>query len=351
MIQKVSCARKTFHFHEPFAIAYEQVDSADMLIVRLKDSNGTIGLGCASPDSEVTGESLDKAEIYLQQTLTPAFFTEPWEEWYRYHIKIKETFSAFPCLRSAVEEAYLSLFTARKGIHLRNIFGGYRSSSPIMVTIGIRDVSSTVASANQKVREGFKCLKLKCGLDPEADIARVMAVRDVVPNNILLVLDANQGYTLKDAQLVVKRLKDTGVALFEQPVDAKDMDGLKALTQMKQIPIIADEAVITASDALRILTGGYADGVNIKLMKCGGPLEFIQIFHMARTMGKILMLGCMYESNISMTTGAHLAAALPIEYVDLDSGPLDFYDDVVTGGAYVENGHIFPGNPLRYTDI
>lgn len=351
MIKEISHARHTLHFHEPFAIAYEEVDSADMLIVRLIDTDGNVGYGCASPDHEVTGESLENAESYLRQHLTHTFFDDPWDEWYKYHLKIRDVFSAFPCLRSAVEEAFLSLVCARKGIRMTDLFGGYRRYSPIMVTIGIRDEASTITAARENVAEGFTCLKLKCGLDPESDMSRVKAVRAAVPDDISIVLDANQGYSLADARNMVRGLKGVGVALFEQPIDARDLEGLKSLTLMHAVPIIADESVITASDALKLLSGSYADGVNIKLMKCGGPLEFIRIFHIARTLGKLIMLGCMYESNISMTTGAHLASALPIDYVDLDSGPLDFKDDVVTGGAYVKDGNIYAGTQLVYKEL
>lgn len=82
-------------------------------------------------------------------------------------------------------------------------------------------------------------------------------------------------------------------------------------------------------------------------MKCGGPINASKIFHLAKYLKKIVAIGCMYESNISITTGVSLALALPFDYVDLDSGHLDFPDDPAIGGAKVHKGQISLHEPLR----
>ena len=99
-------------------------------------------------------------------------------------------------------------------------------------------------------------------------------------------------------------------------------------------------------DAYHLLENDFAAGVNVKLMKCGGPVNFLQIFNLAKRLNKIIMIGCMYESHISMTTGGLLALGLPIDYVDLDSGHLDFYDDPVKGGAEIINGSLSVPGPV-----
>ena len=113
---------------------------------------------------------------------------------------------------------------------------------------------------------------------------------------------------------------------------------MKMLHQQSPIPIIADESVVSFKDAFTLLTGDYVAGINIKLMKCGGLINFLKIFHLAKSLNKKIMIGCMYESNISLTTGASLALGLPIDYIDLDSGSLDFYDDPAKGGLEIKDG-------------
>ncbi|EKD63875.1 MAG: mandelate racemase/muconate lactonizing protein, partial [uncultured bacterium] len=138
----------------------------------------------------------------------------------------------------------------------------------------------------------------------------------------------------------------TGVSLIEQPIRAEDWEGLKRLHKTSPVPIIADESVVSFEDARELLSGDYVSGVNVKLMKCGGPTNFIKIFDLAKSLHKTVMLGCMYESNISLTTGANLALGMPIDYVDLDSGPLDFHDDPAVGGMEVRGGEITVERPL-----
>ena len=67
--------------------------------------------------------------------------------------------------------------------------------------------------------------------------------------------------------------RNLNIEFIEQPVHAKDWDGLKYVKDHVQTPIMADESIFSASDALKIVQGRYADLINIKLMKCGGIRE------------------------------------------------------------------------------
>ncbi|MFA6306144.1 MAG: enolase C-terminal domain-like protein, partial [Candidatus Gracilibacteria bacterium] len=197
-----------------------------------------------------------------------------------------------------------------------------------------------------RLNGGFKIIKLKCGLDIEEDISRIKTAQKIIPETHKIVLDANQGYSLTNAEKLLSKLANTHVDIIEQPIDAKDMENLKHLHKTSKIPIVADESVVSPRDACNILLNDYAAGVNIKLMKCGGPINFLQIFLLAKNLNKIMMIGCMYESNTSITMGTNLALGLPLDYVDLDSGHLDFPDDPAIGGAQVHNGKITLNKPL-----
>jgi L-Ala-D/L-Glu epimerase len=340
MIKTINAARKTLHFHAPFEIAYEKVEEADVIIIKLETDDGFIGLGNAAPDTEVTGETVEGVLSLLNEKLTPDFFSDPFESWYRYHEKIMRIFDGYPSAQAAVEEAVLNIWSQKAKMPLHMFFGGYRKSCPIMITIGIKNEKDTVDEAQKRLKEGFKIIKLKGGLDVESDMARIKAVKKIIPTGCSLILDANQGYSAKNAKKLIKSMESGDLELIEQPTVAEDIDVLKELHEISPIPIFADESVISVKDAIRLIKDDCVSGVNIKLMKCGGPLNFVNIFNLAKTSGKSVILGCMYETNISITTGAHLALGLPIDYVDLDSGHLDFYDDPTTGGAEITNGLI-----------
>lgn len=337
---------KTLHFREPFAIAYESVDTAKIIFLKIQDENGNTGYGSASPDTEVTGENIRDVYTVLQEKLTPDFFDRDIDDWYAYHEKIQNAFNGFPSAQAATEEAMLNMICQKHAISMRTLFGGYRTTCRIMITIGIKDADATAKEIHRRIAEGFQTIKIKCGLNLAEDLEKIETAQKIIPASGAIILDANQGYTMDEARELLMKLKGSNIALIEQPIASKNREGLKKLRDIKSIPIIADEAVVSVQDAIELITGEYVDGVNIKLMKCGGPINFTKIFHLAKQYKKTIMIGCMYESNVSLTTAANLALALPIDYVDLDSGHLDFTDDPAQGGMEINRGKISIKSPL-----
>lgn len=346
MIKHVAIKSYKLHFRQALKIAYEAVEAVEVIIVKITDQQGNFGLGCAAPDSFVTQETIPQLSDVLRRKLNKNFFDLPLDNWYGYHQKIQSVFSGLPSAQTAVEEAVLNLFVNRHHITLVHLFGGYRQAAIMSVTIGIQNLAETLLDVKQRLKQGFQSLKLKGGLDLKGDLLRIKAVRQLVPLKIKVAFDANQGYTFSEAKRLLQTLKGSNISFIEQPVKAADRAGLKKLRQLKCLPIIGDEAIISYQDALELLSGDYVDGVNIKLMKCGGPINFIKIFHLAKSLGKMVMIGCMYESNISITTGASLAMALPIDVVELDSGHFDHDDDPAQGGAIFSHGLIKLGKKL-----
>ena len=125
-----------------------------------------------------------------------------------------------------------------------------------------------VADSLAACSRGFRILKVKVGTDVELDLARLSAIRSAVPADTVLRVDANQGWTPRQAVRIIGRLEDAGLnaELVEQPVKAHDVDGLRYVTERVHTPILADESVFSAADAVHILQTHAADLVNIKLI-------------------------------------------------------------------------------------
>ena len=136
-----------------------------------------------------------------------------------------------------------------------------------------------------------------------------------------LIIDANQAWSLEDSLSYVDAMKGINIELIEQPVIAKDRESLKLITQKSHIPILADEAVFSLSDAIGVIESNSADMINIKLMKCGGLTKAIEILEYARSKDIKCMLGSMLEGPHSINAALHLAMAYTdiIKYIDLDS--------------------------------
>ena len=134
---------------------------------------------------------------------------------------------------------------------------------------------------------------------------------------------------------ILNRMQAAGlnVELVEQPVKARDIDGLQYVTERSDVPVLADESVFSPQDALTILTRRAADLINIKLMKCGGIRNALRIASLCEVCGVECMIGCMLEAKISVNAAVHVACARRvITRVDLD-GPVLCSEDPVLGGA------------------
>ena len=325
------------HFREPFKIAYEEVESCPVVLVELSTEN-LVGLGCAAPDKEVSGETVELVSRVIKEKITTDFLNLPVTEYLAAHEKIQTALIGFPSAQAAVEEAFLNLHCQKYHKKMADLWGGQkRERVSGLMTICIKNLSATLADCQKLSQQGYQTLKLKCGLDWENDTLKVNTVKKSLPTTTQLVIDINQGYNVAQAEKFIRAVNNLSISAIEQPVAATDWKGLKYLHRLSRNPIVADESVITIADAEKLLAGNYVAGVNVKLMKCGGPLNFLKIYELAKQFNKIIMIGCMYESNISITTGLNLALACDLDFVDLDSGTADFADDPVCGGAVFEN--------------
>ena len=346
LIKKIVIDKKRLHLRQSFRVTYEDVSETEVIFLKIIDQNGNYGLGCASCDTCVTGEKIDDVLKILKKQLTKSFFDISFQSWYQYHEKIQKVFSRYLSAQFAVEAAVLDLFSKQSGIPLPIFFGGYRKSVDLIYSVGIKGIKETEEEVLLKLKEGFKIIKLKIGEDIKEDIEKIKLIRKIIPARNKMTLDANRGYAFSEAKKLFKAINPLNISLIEEPLIKKDLSLLKELQLIAKVPIIADESTVTINSAIDILLSDDWDGLNIKLINCGGPINFLKIFYLAKVLKKITMIGCTYESNISMTAGANLALGLPVDYVDLDSGHLDFIDDPTIGGAKVEAGKIKIDKPL-----
>jgi L-Ala-D/L-Glu epimerase / N-acetyl-D-glutamate racemase len=179
----------------------------------------------------------------------------------------------------------------------------------------------------------FQRLKLKLGGRDGLDVDRVRAVRGVT--DLPLQVDVNEYWTLDEALDAVPHLADLGVQYVEQPLPAGD-EGGAGLKAASPIPIFVDEDCHTLADVADCAE--RAHGINVKLAKSGGIREAVRMVHAARALGLQAMLGCMIESGLGISAGAHVASLF--DHVDLD-GNLLLAEDPWPGVAF-EHGVQLP---------
>jgi L-alanine-DL-glutamate epimerase-like enolase superfamily enzyme len=188
------------------------------------------------------------------------------------------------------------------------------------------------------VAQGFRIIKVKIGENVELDAERLREMRDAIGPDIVLRVDGNQGYSLEDARALLRTTDGLDLEMIEQPLDARDLASMCTLRGESRVPIVADEAAGTVEECREIVDRGAAHGINIKLMKCGGPSAARTIHDYANAAGLSLMLGCNDETRISIAAAAHLALAMPgLKYADLD-GHMDLVRDPASGGFEMRDG-------------
>jgi L-alanine-DL-glutamate epimerase-like enolase superfamily enzyme len=226
-------------------------------------------------------------------------------------------------------------------VPLYKMLGGGDPVITTDITISVDYIDKMVADSISAVDRGFESLKIKVGKDIGVDIERVKAIYAAVEGRALLRLDANQGWSAKQAVYAISMLEDAGVRLelVEQPVKAKDLDGMKYVTERVHTPIMADESVFGPTEVIDLIRMRAADIINIKLMKTGGLSNAIRIADIAELYGVECMIGCMLESSISVAAAVHLAVAKSsaITKVDLDGPSLCAFNPVDGGVNFNES--------------
>lgn len=327
-------------------VAYATRTKYEGVLVRLETDAGLTGLGDASPNFEVCHET-PEGTLAALAAMAPALRgrdpldreavladLEPWR---------REYASAL----TALDLALWDLAGKAAGLPVRDLLGGFRKRIPNAMTIGIMPLEKTLEEARGILASGrFAEIKLKLGLDPDLDIARVKAVRALVGPDFPLHVDANQGYDRERALAVLTALAGEGIAFAEQPVAAADHEALKWVSERSPVPVMADEAVHSPEDALALARIGACSMLNIKLQKIGGISRAMEALAIARSAGLPCLIGCMTETVVGITAGAHVALGSPaVAHVDLD-GHVDLACQPATGGVQEDGDQlVLPAGP------
>jgi L-alanine-DL-glutamate epimerase-like enolase superfamily enzyme len=197
----------------------------------------------------------------------------------------------------------------RVGQPLWRLLGTERITPPTSYTIGIDSVAGTADRTRRAT--GYEVLKVKVG--GAEDLERLRAVRAQTAARVRI--DGNEGWDLATARALTPELIALGVEFVEQPFPAGDLDAFRAYRELSpRLPVLIDEGCKDLASVAPI--AAYADGIVIKLAKCGGIREALRMIHAARALGLQVMLGCMIESELGIAAAAQLGSLA--DHIDLD---------------------------------
>ena len=341
-ITKVRLGRISVPLRVPFKTALRRVDSVEDIIVEIHTDTGEVGFGEAPPTGAITGDTtgaiIGAFDEHIRKTLLGRD-VDDFEDLTRdlQHCVVKNSSA-----KAAADIALWDLYGKKYGIPVYKMLGGARSHIVTDITISVNPPEEMARDALNAIARGYDTLKVKVGIDPTLDVARLAAIRKAVGGAPRIRIDANQAWSPKQAVRLLNQMQEQGldIELVEQPVKAHDLEGLKYVTDHSWVPVLADESVFSVEDALKVVELHAADLINIKLMKCGGLTNALKIATLAEVCGVECMIGCMLEAKVSVNAAVHLACARRvITRVDLD-GPVLCSEDPVEGGAVFQEKDI-----------
>jgi len=325
----------------PFKTALRTVTQIENVMVRVKTDSSLIGYGGAAPTAAITGETLASivgAIEHIRDHLVGMVVEDTELIFQRLNSCLVGNSSA----KAAIDMAIYDLLAKAMDVPLYRLFGGKAHVIETDKTVSIDTPEKMMAESQENIKKGFRILKIKVGGDPELDILRLQAVQDAIGTDVKIRIDANQGWSAKDAVLVGKELeaRKLNIEMMEQPVAARDFEGLRYVRDHLSIPVFADESVFSPQDALKLVSMKAVDGINIKLMKCGGIYNALKIAAIAESAGVPCMVGSMMESHLSVSAAAHFAVSHTIvRHFDLDA-PLFCSLNPVVGGISYQGANI-----------
>lgn len=334
---------------ETIRSSYAMYEAIEVVAVQLRTSDGLIGQGWTN----VIGTGCAAIGSFIETDLLPlAVGTDPvmvrstWDTMYRHSMSRGRKGIAMYAL-SAVDIALWDLLAQQAGMPLHWVLGASRTSVPVYgdgcwLSMTVAELQ---AETERYMSSGMWGVKLKIGGDPDSDLARVAAVRQVLRPGAKLMVDANQRYDRLQAIEMARRLEDLDVFWFEEPILADLAADYAAIAARTRIAIAAGENEYTRYGFRSLIVGGGVGVLQPDVHRVGGITEFLHIVSLAEAFGLPVAPHTSFELHSQLV--AATTCGLVCEYYDWF--PPDFFDhqfDIRNGEVSVP---VSPGLAARFS--
>lgn len=332
-----------------FTTAYRSKSIQKSAVVRITDSEGRIGLGNVDPVPGYSVESVEDTLEALRSRFGPLVLGMDAGNihvlWHRMSVVSPDFLDA----KAAIEMACVDLTARAMGVPVHAYLGGaVREQLHFNAWIGILPPDEAAKETVTWQRRGFRSAKVKVGGGIEADRDRIRAIREAVGPDFFLRIDANAGYDADTSIRLAQMVAPYDLQLFEQPVAAHDLEGMKRVRrEAAGIPIMADESVLDHASLIRLIKAEAADIVKVKVMKQGGLCNTRQMIETAAAAGLRCVVGHGFGLGINTLAEIMLAATSSNVMDGLECvGPLKTSDDIVIDKLDLSSGFLtLPDGP------
>ena len=339
IISQVEIYKLRIPLIEPFITSLAYETHVENVIVVIRTDKGITGFGECSPYMPVNGESIDTCFIVGQ------YFAKLLKGKNALDLKVNlsamdRLIYANTSIKSAFDIALHDIIGQHKGLPLYKLYGGKNNKELVTdYTVSLDNAEKMAADALKIKNAGYPAIKVKLGESKKKDVERIKMIREAVGAEIPVRLDANQGWSVKEAIETLKELDEYDIEHCEEPIARWNFMRMRKVKKNSPIPIMADESCGDAHDAERLVKLKACDMFNIKVGKAGGVFNAYEIVKVGDKAKMHMQVGAFLESRLGMTASAHLALCSDnIVHCDFDT-PLMFSEDIVSGGlTYHANG-------------
>ncbi|WP_346830855.1 muconate cycloisomerase family protein [Pseudomonas abietaniphila] len=316
----------------PHKLSMATINSQGLVIVRVYDADGNVGLGEASVIPHYGSETVEAIKIVIDGYLAKAVIGVNPTNLELIHQKMNESLKDNFYAKAAIEMACVDLAARRLGVPSYALFGGaVRDSLRVLLVLGYGEAARDIALAEEKLEQRLHDLFLvKLGKGAlKDDVERAIAIKQTLGNRARVHVDANQSWDEAAATWAIERLEAAGIAVVEQPLPRSNVEGMQRLTERFTVPIMADEAIDSVESAFNYARYSAADAFSIKITKHGGMLPARKVASIAEAAGVSLFGGTMLEGGIGTAAYAQLFSTVrKLDWGCQLFGPLLFADSI-----------------------
>src|SRR6056297_65568 len=316
---------------------YGYLKDTKPILVKVSTDEGLVGYGETDPMGKFTGETPETVAAVLKEDLAPAIIGEDPVNINMMHQIMESMVRDNHMAKGTIDMACYDLLGKAAGLPLHNLLGGkLYEEIPIMGSIGGGTIEETVTAAEKVRDQKYHSIMVKVGGDPIHDANRVLAVRDVLGKNFPIIVDANQGWDYSSAMQFIEIAREADLKLFEQPLDAENLEGMASIRQKCGVPVSVDESLLSYRHAQEVIRLGAADVFSIKVCKNGGVKHSLEIIELARSKGIDILFNSMIEEGITQAASLNIALTVSnlYEWGHAYFSPLRLDDDITD---YVSN--------------
>ena len=324
---------------DSISLGVGRVVKRDSVIVKVTTAGGLTGYG-ESHHGRAPGAVAHLVNTTLRQLVLGRNAADVVGVWNAIYAKqlASHGMGAGTCLAmSGIDLALWDIRGKAAGWPLYKLLGGSRHPIPAYaggVSLGYQDPDDLVAEARPHVEAGYRAVKLRVGDTPKRDIARIAAVRKAFGDELVILTDANIGYSVEDARRALPAMEELGVGWLEEPFPPHDSRSYELAAGFSRVPLAAGENHYTRFEFNRVIEDGAITVLQPDLSKTGGLTEALRIAAMASA----YKLGINPHSSmtgLNMAASIHFLAAIDNGgYFEGDVSRNNHFRDTLTSPPY-----------------